>query len=119
MNTGEPAASGRRRAAPPAGGDGVAGRRAEERSERGGGPLLSTAIRVRPRAAAALVVTGAFGVAAVGWPLLVSPGAALGQSAAAPWLFAALLPLVLVVVLAEVAEGGLDAKAVAILGVLS
>ena len=47
-----------------------------------------------------------------------SPGA-LGQSADAPLIFAVLLPLVLAVVLAEVAEGGIDVKALAMLGVLS
>jgi len=80
---------------------------------------VTPVVRIRPRAAVALAVAGVFGVAAVGWPLLVSPHAALGHSAAAPWLFAALLPLVLMVVLAEVAEVGMDAKAVAMLGVLS
>jgi energy-coupling factor transport system substrate-specific component len=86
---------------------------------RGQGGPVTAVVRIRPRAAVALVVAGTFGMFAVGWPLLVSPHAALGHSAAAPWLFAALLPLVLVVVLAEVAEGGMDAKAVAMLGVLS
>src|SRR6185503_12622440 len=37
----------------------------------------------------------------------------------APWLFVVLLPLVLAVVLAEIADGGMDAKAVALLGVLA
>jgi energy-coupling factor transport system substrate-specific component len=77
------------------------------------------AVRIRPRAAVALAVAGATGVAAVGWPLLVGPGAVLGHSGDAPWIFAMLLPLVLAVVLAELAEGGMDAKAVAMLGVLS
>ncbi|MFF4650502.1 ECF transporter S component [Streptomyces sp. NPDC001380] len=78
------------------------------------------------RSAAALALTSAAGVAAFGWPLLASPGADLvGHSADAPWLFAALLPLLLAVAVAQVAEGradggpGLDAKAVALLGVLA
>ena len=37
----------------------------------------------------------------------------------APWLFVVLLPLLLAVVLAELADGGIDAKAVALLGVLA
>ena len=36
----------------------------------------------------------------------------------APLLFALLLPLLLGVVLAEIADGGIDAKAIALLGVL-
>ncbi len=77
------------------------------------------AVRIRPRATVALAVAGTIGVAAVGWPLLVAPGAVLGHTGGAPWIFALLLPLVLAVVLAELAEGGMDAKAVAMLGVLS
>ena len=37
----------------------------------------------------------------------------------APWLFAALLPLLLAVVVATIADTGLDAKAIAMLGVLA
>ena len=41
------------------------------------------------------------------------------HAADAPWLLAALLPLLLAVILAELADGSLDAKAVALLGVLA
>jgi energy-coupling factor transport system substrate-specific component len=75
-------------------------------------------VRVGPRAALALTVASALGLAAFTWPLLVDPGAAL-ESTGAPLVLALLLPLVLAVVLAEVSEGGLDAKALAVLGVLS
>ncbi|GAB2957964.1 ECF transporter S component [Saccharothrix stipae] len=80
---------------------------------------MSRPIRVRPRATLALAVAAAISVVAFGWPLLVSPDAAIAQGVTAPWTFALLLPLVLAVVLAELSEGGLDAKAVAMLGVLS
>ena len=36
----------------------------------------------------------------------------------APWIFLVMLPLLLLVVAAEIADGGMDAKAVALLGVL-
>ena len=51
------------------------------------------------------------------WPLLVrSPeGGQMGP----PFVFLALLPVVIVVVLAEVTEGGLDPRVLAVLGVLS
>ncbi|MFD7660162.1 ECF transporter S component [Actinosynnema sp. NPDC059797] len=81
--------------------------------------MTGAPVRVRPRAALALVVAALISAAAFGWPLLVSADAALARSASGPWLFALLLPLVLAVVLAELGEGGLDAKAVAALGVLS
>jgi energy-coupling factor transport system substrate-specific component len=61
----------------------------------------------------------AVGVVAFCWPLLVEPGAGLDGETSAPWLFVALLPLLLAVVLAEVADGGMDVKAVAVLGVLA
>ncbi|GAB2600050.1 ECF transporter S component [Streptomyces capparidis] len=76
-------------------------------------------VRLGPRSVAALVLVSAVGVAAFGWPLLADPGSSLAHSADAPWLFAALLPLLLAVVVAQLAEGGMDAKAVALLGVLA
>jgi len=77
------------------------------------------AVRVRPRAALALTVVSALGIVAFCWPLLIEPGAGLDGVATAPWLFVLLLPLLLGVVLAEVADGGMDVKAVAVLGVLA
>lgn len=84
-----------------------------------GNATVNTPIRLRPRATLALAVAAAITVVAFGWPLLVSADAAIVGNTTAPWMFALLLPLVLAVVLAEVSEGGLDAKAVAMLGVLS
>lgn len=80
---------------------------------------MTEPIRIRPRATLALAVAAAISVVAFGWPLLVSADAHIAQGTTAPWTFALLLPLVLAVVLAEISEGGLDAKAVAMLGVLS
>ena len=65
----------------------------------------SHAVRLRPRAALALTVVSAVGVVAFCWPLLVQPGSGLDGATTAPWLFVALLPLLLAVVLAEVADG--------------
>ncbi|KGN39156.1 ABC transporter permease [Knoellia subterranea KCTC 19937] len=59
------------------------------------------------------------GVVAFGWPLIVDPGSSLGHSTDAPLVFSLLMPLLLAVVLAEISEGGLDVKAIAMLGVLS
>src|SRR5215207_11341803 len=79
----------------------------------------TAAIAVRPRSAAALAVVSLAGVLAFAWPLFATADARLGQNADAPLVFAVLLPLLLAVVLFELAEGGLDVKAVAMLGVLS
>jgi energy-coupling factor transport system substrate-specific component len=77
------------------------------------------AVPVRPRTAATLGLVTVLGMLAFGWPLLVDADASLANRADAPWLFVLLLPLVLAVVLAEIADGGMDAKAVAVLGVLA
>ncbi|HEV7208723.1 MAG TPA: ECF transporter S component [Mycobacteriales bacterium] len=83
--------------------------------------MIRRAVPVHPRAAAVLIVVSLLGLAGFGWPLLISVGAAPGSSAHgadAPLLVSLLLPLLLAVVLAEVADGGIDAKAIAMLGVL-
>ncbi len=81
----------------------------------------TSAVRLRPRASLILAVTSLVGLAAFGWPLLIHAHANvnLAHSADAPWLFVALLPLLLAVVLGEMAEGSLDAKAIALLGILA
>ncbi|KAA2250996.1 ECF transporter S component [Solihabitans fulvus] len=81
--------------------------------------MTARAVRLRPRATVALALCATVGVAAFGWPLLVRPTATLAHGGDAPWIFALLLPLVIAVVLAEISEGGMDSKAVAMLGVLS
>ena len=59
------------------------------------------------------------GLLAFAWPLFVDPGTWLAESPDGPWLFALLVPLLLAVVVAEVSDGGIDAKTVAMLGVLT
>jgi energy-coupling factor transport system substrate-specific component len=76
-------------------------------------------IRLRSRATSALLLASLTGVVAFGWPLLARPDSALAHATDAPLLFALLLPLVLAVVLAELADGGMDAKTIAMLGVLA
>ncbi|NYG08036.1 energy-coupling factor transport system substrate-specific component [Phycicoccus badiiscoriae] len=77
------------------------------------------AVALRPRSTAALVLVSLAGLLAFGWPLFATAGSRLGHSADAPLFFALLLPLLMAVVLFEISEGGLDVKAVAMLGVLS
>ncbi|MBF6054154.1 ECF transporter S component [Streptomyces eurocidicus] len=77
------------------------------------------AVRLGPRSVAALVLVSAIGVAAFGWPLLAGSASGLAHSKDAPWLFAALLPMLLAVVVATISDAGLDAKAIAMLGVLA
>lgn len=82
-------------------------------------PGQAPALRMRPRSLVAVVTVTLVGVAAFGWPLLITAGASdSGHAQDAPWIFLLMLPLLLLVVAAELAEGGVDAKAVALLGVL-
>ncbi|MFE5491055.1 ECF transporter S component [Streptomyces virginiae] len=81
--------------------------------------LASRPVRIGPRAAAALILVSLIGVAAFGWPLLADRQSGLAHSQDAPWLFATLLPLLVAVVVATIADTGMDAKAVAMLGVLA
>ncbi|MFF3790299.1 ECF transporter S component [Streptomyces sp. NPDC001981] len=79
----------------------------------------SRPVRLGPRAIAALLLVSAIGVVSIGWPLLADADSGLAHSQDAPWLFAVLLPLLVGVVVATIADSGLDAKAVAMLGVLA
>lgn len=80
---------------------------------------MDASVQLRPRSLIMIATTSAIGLLAFGWPLLVQPGAHLSQGIEGPWLFTLLVPLLLVIVLAEIAEEGIDAKAVALLGVLT
>ena len=78
-------------------------------------------VPLRARSSLVLGLVSAVGLVAFFWPFLVEPGAALDSSHSgdAPFLFVALLPLLAAVVLAELTSGGMDAKSVAMLGMLS
>ena len=81
-------------------------------------PRRVKAIRLRPRSTIAVGMATFLGLVAFTWPFVVQPGTS-GSAQTAPLMFGVLLVVVLAVVLAEVAEGGIDAKALAMLGVLS
>jgi energy-coupling factor transport system substrate-specific component len=68
----------------------------------------------------AIAIASLLGAVAFLWPLFIPARASLNQAHAgdAPWIVAALLPLLLVAVLGEFNSGGMDAKGVAMLGVL-
>lgn len=76
-------------------------------------------IELAPRTAVMIAIASVVGIMAFTWPLFARPGSALvAHSSDGPWLMIVLLSLVLAVVLADIADGGMDAKAVAILGVM-
>ena len=78
-------------------------------------------VPVQARSGLALAAAFAVGIVAFGWPFLTQPGSALdtSHSGDAPLVFVVVLPLLAAVVLAELTAGGRDAKAVAMLGMLS
>lgn len=82
-------------------------------------PERVRAIRLRPRSTIAVAIAVVAGLMAFCWPLFVSSDSVLADNTSAPLVLGLLLPAVLVVVLFEIGEGGLDPKAVAMLGVLS
>ena len=74
---------------------------------------------MRWQGAVTLLLVTAVGIASFCWPFVVDPSVGLAHGQDAPWLFAVLLGLLALVVLAEVSAGELDARSVAVLGVLA
>ncbi|XVX18983.1 ECF transporter S component [Actinomycetota bacterium] len=79
----------------------------------------ANAIGLQGRSSLAIALVSLVGLIAFGWPLLGAPDSGVAHSGDAPLVFALVLPLLLAVVLAQISEGGLDVKAIAMLGVLS
>lgn len=75
------------------------------------------ALPIGPRTATVLAVASTAGLMMLCWPLLLA--AQPGQRVEPPFIFLVLLPLVIVIVLAELGEGGMDSRVLAVLGVLS
>jgi energy-coupling factor transport system substrate-specific component len=80
----------------------------------------TTVLRLSTRSTVVLVLASVGALAVFCWPFLVgaSPAPA-GGTGTEPVIFIAILPVLVLIVLAEISTGGLDAKAVAMLGVLS
>lgn len=79
---------------------------------------VTAAVPIRVRSALVLGVASLAGLMMFLWPLLVQvqPGE---QRLDPPFIFLAILPVVIGVVIAEFSEGGMDAKVLAVLGVLT
>lgn len=76
-------------------------------------------VAVPVRTAVALAVASVAGLLAFAWPLVVTPGAHLSDATQAPLVLALVVVAVLAVVLTALSDGALDAKGVAVLGLLS
>lgn len=77
-----------------------------------------TSLPLTRRSVAVLALASLAGVMMFCWPLLFRPAEA-GARADQPFLLMVLLPLVALVTLAELSEGGIDSRALAVLGVLT
>lgn len=75
------------------------------------------AVPLRWRSRLVLAAASVAGLMMFCWPLLLHTRT--GDHVQPPFLFLALLPIVILVVLVEMSEGGIDAKVLAMLGVLS
>ena len=76
------------------------------------------AIRMHWRSITAATIATVLGFACFLWPFVLTPGH-FGSTDAPAVMFGIVLLLVLAVVFAELADGGIDSKAIAMLGVLS
>lgn len=72
-------------------------------------------IALRPRSAITLAIASALGLMLFIWPLLLRVPEGT-ENVSPPFVFLVLLPVVVLVVLIDISEGGIDAKALAMLG---
>ena len=78
------------------------------------------AVPVRPLSAVVLLIASIGGLMMFIWPLLISAEPTPTQHVSdAPFVFMAILPVLVLLVLAQLGDGGMDTKALAMLGVLA
>jgi len=77
-----------------------------------------SALPIGRRSAMVLGVASLAGVVMFAWPLVLQPAAGV-ERVDQPFLFMLILPIVLAVVVAELTEGGMDSRVLAVLAVLT
>ncbi|WP_428962932.1 ECF transporter S component [Micromonospora fluostatini] len=79
-----------------------------------------TVLRVAPRTTVILTLASVAALATFTWPFFISAQPeSMARTTEAPLVFAAVLPLLLALILAELSSGGIDSKGLAMLGVLA
>lgn len=82
--------------------------------------MNTSVVRVSPRTAVAIALASVAGLVMFCWPLFTHPGPGqVPHTVDAPLVFVVILPLLILIVLADLSSGGIDAKALAMLGVLA
>lgn len=81
--------------------------------------LPDVEVRIGARTGTVLALASLAGLLLFAWPLLVAAPTSWTETQGAPIVFAALLPLVVLVILSQLAEGGMDTRSLALLGVLT
>jgi energy-coupling factor transport system substrate-specific component len=91
------------------------------RSGRKHGPAGRSRHGLGIRSGVVVGLVSAVGVMAFAWPFVIRPSgsAGLAHSGDAPWLVLALMPVLILVVVTETTSGRLDAKGIAMMGVLA
>ena len=81
---------------------------------------MTSAIPLGKKSSVAVALITIIGIASFLWPFFAPTGSFVVDHAAdAPLLFAVIIPLLLLLVLAQLSDGGMDAKSIALLGVLA
>lgn len=86
---------------------------------RDGPPAGAAPVRVGAASAVTLAVCSLLGLAMFAWPLLVRPAPGGAHATDAPFVFLLCMPVLVAVALVSVADGSIDVRALAILGVLA
>ncbi|QCV89373.1 ECF transporter S component [Acidipropionibacterium jensenii] len=81
--------------------------------------MRQSAVSTPRTARITLALTAVLGLVAFGWPLLLSPGSQADYETRAPFLLAGILVLAVAIVVSQLGANGIDAKALAMLGVLT
>lgn len=76
-------------------------------------------VRIGVRSGAVLAIASIAGLFLFAWPLLIPVTPGWTHSQDAPIAFAALLPLIVMLVLSQLSDGGMDTRTLALLGVLT
>jgi energy-coupling factor transport system substrate-specific component len=80
---------------------------------------MSVALPVRARTWLVLALGSIAGLTMFLWPLFTTPRTGTAHNGEAPYVFVLILPLLIGVLLAEMSSGGLDVKAIAMLGLMA